>query len=107
MPASIAKQVASMFLGVIFANKTHMGKTTRHIENMSPMISVQIMISPSERPYAKFCLVTNRIVKGATMIPIETSQIVSVRSSKSFSQFRNKNEPMNMQKKCSTEMSEY
>ena len=51
MPARSAKQVASMFLGVIFANKTDIGRKMNAMLTVSRTVSVKTSSGRSGIPY--------------------------------------------------------
>ena len=75
-PARSAKQVPSIFLGVIFVNRTHMGKNIKHYPIMSPTVSVNTIMTRSGMPHCTFHLRTNANVSGAITIEISASTII-------------------------------
>lgn len=81
MPASRAKHVASMFFGVIFANKTDMGKKINAMLSVSPTVSVKTSRGKSGIPYLRLVLKTNIRENGAKQVLTSASTRISVRIS--------------------------
>ena len=81
MPARIAKQVASMFFGVIFANKTDIGRKMKAMLSVSPTVSVNTSKGKSGIPYLRLVLNTNIKANGAKPVLTRASIKISVRIS--------------------------
>ena len=81
MPARSAKQVASMFLGVILAKRTAVGRKTNAMLSVSYTTSVKMITNMSDIPYYSFSRNTNRNEKGAKIRPTRASIRTSVRNS--------------------------
>ena len=81
MPARRAKHVASMFLGVIFANKTDIGRKMNAMLSVSPTVSVKTSRGKSGLPYLRFVLKTNIREKGANRVLTSASTKISERIS--------------------------
>jgi hypothetical protein len=87
MPASSAKQVASMFLGVILANKTDIGRKINAMLTVSSTVSVKISSARSGIPYFKFWRKTNMNYRGTKITPMKNSIRINVRISKVLKYF--------------------
>lgn len=82
MPASSAKQVASMFLGVILANKTDIGRKMNAILRTSETVSENTSSAMSGIPYFKLTRKIKINVNGARRTDITASIRINVRISK-------------------------
>jgi hypothetical protein len=70
-----------MFLGVIFANKTDMGRKMNAILSVSPTVSVKTSRGKSGIPYFRLVLKTNMREKGAKRVLTSASTNISERIS--------------------------